>query len=376
MKPVRRAAGVLAAVLVSLVVSQASSAGLRLDPVASGFDSPVFLGSTPVHPKRLFVVEQRGVVKVIRDGRVRSTPFLDIRDLVRSPEDGGGGEQGLLSLAFDPNYGTNRRFFVYFTNVDGDIRVVSFRVGSAFGRADRSTFRRWVSIAHPPATNHNGGQVAFGPDGYLYFATGDGGGGCDPGDVAQDRSSPLGKLFRLNVGVTGATRAQVGYGLRNPWRFSFDPATHDLYIGDVGQNTWEEINRTPSGATGVENYGWNEYEGPDRIACDSGDGLNLWPGTYQKRPIHWYSHSVGCSVTGGYVYRGQAVAEARGRYFFGDYCSGDVWSFVIRNGVKAGFGRHPNLTVPGNLSSFGVGPRGSLYFVSHSGGRVYRLAAA
>jgi glucose/arabinose dehydrogenase len=373
---VRRAAGVYLAALFMAVLTGSSHAALRLDPVARGFDSPVFLGSTPTHPNRLFVVEQRGVVKIIQSGSVRSTPFLDIRDLVRSPKDGGGGEQGLLSLAFDPNYGTNRRFFVYFTNVHGDIRIVSFRVNRAFSRAVRSTFRRWASVAHPPATNHNGGQVAFGPGGYLYFATGDGGGGCDPGDRAQTRSSRLGKLLRLNVSVSGANPVQVGYGLRNPWRFSFDPATRDLYVADVGQNTWEEINRTRYGATGVENYGWNEYEGPYRIACDSGDRLNLPSGTYHKRPIHWYSHSVGCSVTGGYVYRGERIAQARGRYFFGDYCSGRVWSFVIRNGRKEDFGPHPNLTVSGNLSSFGVGPRGSLYLVSHNGGRIYRLASA
>jgi len=331
--------------------------GLTLKRVASGFASPVYVAMAPGERNRLYVVEQPGRIRTVVKGRIVGT-FLDLTRAVSF-----GGEQGLLSMAFHPGYAKNRLFYVNYTDRAGDTRVVEYRA-----RAGRTPVRtRELLRVAQPYTNHNGGQLQFGPDGFLYVGMGDGGDGGDPEARAQNLSSRLGKLLRLDVGEQGAGWELVGYGLRNPWRFSFDRLTGDLYIGDVGQNEWEEIDFTPADSPGLENYGWDAFEGSHEFEPGNLDET----GTLVP-PVFEYDHELGCSVTGGYVYRG-GLAAARGRYFFGDYCSGKIWSFVVRDGRAVDLKTH-RFTVP-LVSSFGEGLGGALYLVSHEG-RIYRLAAS
>jgi glucose/arabinose dehydrogenase len=332
-------------------------ARFRLVRVASGLSSPVHLAAAPGEPGRLYVVEQAGRIRVIQAGRVLSRPFLDIRSIVAS-----GGERGLLSVAFHPRYASNRLFYVDYTDVEGDTRVVEYRA-----RAGGQPVRvRQLLFVDQPYANHNGGQLAFGPDGNLYVGMGDGGSGGDPENRAQNLGSTLGKLLRRNVGATSSSWQVVGYGLRNPWRFSFDRRTGDLYIGDVGQNDWEEIDFTPRSSPGLENYGWDVFEGTHRFEDKSPNSAGRL-----VAPVVEYNHDLGCSVTGGFVYRGSAVPAARGRYFYGDYCSGTIWSFVMQNGRATDRRRHSFRV--GALSSFGEGPGGELYVVSQEG-LIFRLA--
>ena len=357
--------------MVALSVSTGAFAGsadgaLRLVHLADGFERPVHVTTTASEPSRLYVVEQRGVVRLVERGRVRAAPFLDIRSLVSCC-----GEQGLLSLAFHPRYAANGRLYVNYTNRAGDTRVVEYRSDAARTRVRENTARVLLAVDQPYA-NHNGGQVAFGRDGFLYVAMGDGGGGGDPGNRAQDIRTRLGKLLRLNVG-NGVARI-VALGLRNPWRFSVDRASGALWIGDVGQGNREEIDIYRPGARGLENYGWRRYEGSSLFE----------PATRLRRPsrlvmpVHEYATYAdgGCAVTGGFVYRGSLAPSARGRYFFGDYCNGRVSSFALRNGRRRDFRSHASLTVPGNLSSFGETASGELLLVSHGGGRIYRLGSS
>lgn len=342
--------------------SHSSSQQVRLRQFATGFDSPVYVTAPRSEPGNLYVVEQPGVIRVLVGGKLRPQPFLDIRSRVRS-----GGEQGLLSMAFDPNYAKNHRFFVYFNDTSGDVRVFSFRSNGVVGLP--STGVSLLRVNHREFSNHNGGQLQFGPDGLLYAGTGDGGSGGDPHNHSQTLGSRLGKMLRINVNKRGARWQIAGYGLRNPWRFSFDPLTKDLYIGDVGQDTWEEVDvRTPRQWRGLNNYGWHVYEGRSRYT----------PGqTPTKRgtlvfPIVVYSHSQGCSITGGYVYRGKAVPAARGRYFYGDYCSGTIWSLRASGGKLRSGPRKESFTVP-SLSSWGVDAAGELYATSLDG-TIYKLS--
>ena len=335
------------------------SATLRLVPVVtSGLDSPLHLTSTPSEPNRLYVVEQAGRIRVIENGRLLDEPFLDISRLVQA-----GGEQGLLSVAFHPAYEKNRRFYVDYTDVNGDTRVVEYRSDGT--RALPGSARRLLAIDQP-YPNHNGGLVAFGPDGALYVGMGDGGAGGDPEDRAQNMRSRLGKLLRLDPARPARVKI-AGLGLRNPWRFSFDRKTGDLYIGDVGQGSWEEVDFTPRVRLGSTlNYGWDLFEGRARF-----ESTPRGPGRLVS-PIAVYRNGVdGCSVTGGFVYRGTAVASARGRYFYGDFCSGRIWSLRVAGGKATGL-RAESLRVD-QLSSFGEDARGALYLVSLAG-RVYRLA--
>jgi glucose/arabinose dehydrogenase len=322
--------------------------------VASGFDQPVYVAQPKSEPGRLYVVERPGGIVTLAGGKRRT--FLDIRSRVES----GYTEQGLLSVAFHPSYAKNHLFYVYYTNKNGDIEIDSFR--SRSGTAVASSRRQLLVVNHRAADNHDGGQLQFGPDGRLYAGTGDGGSGGDPPDNSQNLSRRLGKLLRLNRG-----RWQIyAYGLRNPWRFSFDRANGDLYVGDVGQGSWEEIDYRRHGATGLVNYGWSAYEG---LVPYTPSRLNH-TGTLVK-PVQVYSHSGGnCSVTGGYVYRGKAVSAARGRYFYGDYCTGTVWSLRIVAG-RAVDNRREATQVSG-LSSFGQAANGELYAVSLGGG-LYKL---
>jgi glucose/arabinose dehydrogenase len=346
----------------AVAAAQAESAlRLRLVRVASGFEGPVQVVSTRSEPDRLYVVEQVGRIRVIVRGRVRAAPFLDIRDLVRS-----GGEQGLLALAFHPRYGANRKLYVHYTDRNGDTRVVQYR---SDGRRVLERTRRELLFVDQPYTNHNGGQLTFGPGGFLYLGLGDGGGGGDPENRAQRLSTKLGKILRRNVNRASSRWRIVGYGLRNPWRFSFDRQTGDLYIGDVGQNAWEEVSFTRRGSAGLENYGWDVYEG--RVIYER---KRPNPAGRLVRPIAVYPLSgAHCAVTGGFVYRGSRMPALRGRYFYGDYCSGTVWSLRVAGGRATGLRREP-FTVA-FLSSFGESARGELHLVSHRG-TIYRLGAS
>ena len=355
-----RSAVVLALAL--LVVAAGASAradSLHLVRVAY-FEAPVYATTAPGEPQNLYVVEQAGRIRVLSGGRIRSTPFLDIRRLVLS-----GGELGLLSVAFHPDYQTTHLFYVDYTDQAGDTHVVRYR--SSGGRAVASSAQRLLFVKDF-AGNHNGGQLQFGPDGRLYWGNGDGGGGGDPQHNGQTLARPFAKIMRLNVDVPRPRWTLVAYGLRNPWRFSFDRANGDLYIGDVGQGSWEEIDFLRRGLATLANFGWNRFEG--RHLYDPATKL-LTRGVYHA-PVAEYSHSDGCSVTGGYVYRGEQVASARGRYFYGDYCSGFVWSLRVAGGKAVGVRREP-FTVDG-LSSFGEDAAGELYLMSVQSGNLYRLA--
>ena len=333
------------------------AAGLRLERVATGLASPVHVAAPRSEPRRLYVVEQEGRILVHENGRVRPQPFLDIRDRVTA-----GGERGLLSVAFHPRYGSNRRFYVNYTDVNGDTRVVEYRSNGR--RALPGTARLLFRLAQPYG-NHNGGQLAFGRDGRLYVGMGDGGSAGDPENRAQDLGTLLGKLVTINVDRRGAKPQIAASGLRNPWRFSFDRATGDLWIGDVGQSSWEEINFTPRAQLpGLENYGWDVYEG--RAVYEQKEpsrGALVFP-------VHVYGREQGCTVAGGFVYRGRALPRTRGRYFFGDYCAGTVWSLRRVGGEVRQLRREP-FRVP-SLVSFGEDANGELYLVSLQGS-IFRL---
>jgi glucose/arabinose dehydrogenase len=333
---------------------------LHLRLVLSGLQEPTFVGAPPSEPGRLYVVERPGVIRVLVNGRLRPQPFLDIRSRVGDSD----SEQGLLSVAFHPRYATNHRFFVDYTDKSGDTRVVEFRSNGTVALPGSA---RQVLFVNQPYSNHNGGQLQFGPDGKLYVGMGDGGSGGDPNNYAQNLGSRLGKLLRLNVDKAGTSWQIAGYGMRNPWRFSWDRATRDLYIGDVGQGAWEEVDlRTPAQQRGLNNYGWRVYEGRARYTA----GQKVNPRGRLVFPITAYSHSAGCSITGGYVYRGKAVPAARGRYFYGDYCQGTIWSLRAVNGKLRGVRREPFKV--SNLSSFGEDAGGELYAVGLSG-ELYKL---
>jgi len=330
---------------------------VRLVRVSNDVSAPTHLAAAPGEPGRLYVVEQEGRIVIVGRRRVLSRPLLDIVDLVRS-----GGEQGLLSVAFHPDYESNRLFYVDYTDVDGNTRVVEYRARS--GRDPART--RELLFVEQPYSNHNGGQLAFGPDGRLYVGMGDGGGGGDPENRAQDLGDRLGKLLSVDVADPGASWRIEGYGLRNPWRFSFDRLTGDLYIADVGQSAWEEIDFLPRGSAGLENYGWDILEGNETFEDEEPN-----PRGRLVPPILQYSHEEGCSVTGGFVYRGEAIPSAYGHYFYGDYCSGLVWSFAVRDGKATDERRHPFQVE--SLSSFGEDLDGELYLLSLDG-EIFRLA--
>ena len=354
-----RSSGEVSPTVARPVPTQTSEQGplrLRLTPVASGLDAPVDVTSTPSEPDRLYVVEQAGRIRTIDGGELSPRPFLDITGDVQA-----GGEQGLLSVAFHPNYESNRLFYVDYTDLNGDTRVVEFQSRDDAGPARK----RELLFVDQPYANHNGGQLAFGPDGRLYVGMGDGGGGGDPEERAQNLSERLGKLLSLDVDAPGSDWRIEGYGLRNPWRFSFDRQTGDLWIGDVGQGQWEEIDHTPRDSPGLENYGWDVYEGSHLFEDKKPNSEGRL-----VMPVAEYSHEHGCSVTGGFVYRGDAIPAAQGRYFYGDYCSGNVWSLSLR-GATAAVRRHP-FHVPA-LSSFGEDANGELYLVSIEG-KIFKLA--
>jgi glucose/arabinose dehydrogenase len=342
-----------------LAGASARSAALHLVPVAK-FAAPIYATSAPGEPGKLYVVEQAGRILVLENGSISPTPFLDVRSKVKS-----GGEQGLLSVAFDPAYATTHRFYVDYTDTNGDTRIFQYRSNGTV--AIPSSAKQLVFVKDF-APNHNGGQLQFGPDGRLYWGNGDGGGGGDPEHNGQNLGRPFAKIMRLNINASKPRWQLYAYGLRNPWRFSFDSATGDLYIGDVGQDKWEEVDYLKKGTPALVNFGWNHFEGTH--IYDASTQL-LTRGKYHA-PVVEYPHTEGCSVSGGYVYRGKAVPAAAGRYFYGDYCTGTIWSLRIVNGRATGVRREP-FTLKG-LSAFGVDSNGELYLMSVDSGELDRLA--
>jgi glucose/arabinose dehydrogenase len=340
----------------SAAPARPAAAALELRQVASDLEGPLHVAAPRSEPDRVYIVEQVGRIRVLEKGRLLDQPFLDIRNLVQS-----GGEQGLFSIAFHPRYAQNRRFYVQYTDVNGDTRIVEYR---SSGTRALTGSRRQLFFQRDPYGNHNGGQLAFGPDGKLYGSVGDGGAGGDPEDRAQNMASLFGKLFTIDVDRAGAKPQVVALGLRNPWRFSFDRANGDLYIGDVGQNSREEIDYTPRRSPGLENYGWDVYEGSRRFEDKKPSRGRL------VFPIAEYGRSDGYSVTGGFVYRGKAIPSFRGRYIYGDYGSGTIWSLRVVGG-KATEKRRESIQVD-ELSSFGEDAAGELYATSLSGS-VYRI---
>ena len=349
--------------------------GARLQEIVSGLSSPLYLTAPPGDAARLFIVEKTGVTRIIKDGVLLTDPFLDLSSRVS-----GGGEQGLLGLAFDPDYATSGRFIVHFTDLAGNTTLSRFQVSANPDVADPAS-ELVILAATQPFGNHNGGQVAFGPDGFLYLGLGDGGGGGDPGNRGQDLSDLLGSILRLDVRSTepyavppdnpfvlsGAPEVW-SYGLRNPWRFSFDRATGDLYIADVGERAWEEIDvSTPAeGAGKGANYGWNIMEGTHCFLASGCDqtGLTL--------PVLEYSHQEGCSITGGYVYRGSAIPALQGLYFYADLCQRWVRSFRYAGGAATEHTEWPSLMPTGPVLSFGEDASGELYILDESG-RVSKI---
>jgi glucose/arabinose dehydrogenase len=365
----------------SATTSPSAGLAVTLEPFVDGLDSPLAVVNADDGSNRLFVVEQGGTIRIVKDGALLPQPFLDV-----SSEISAGGEQGLLGLAFHPNYPTDPRFFVNYTDTSGDTHVASFTVDrSNPDRADPGSEKELVFVDQPYA-NHNGGGLQFGPEGDLYIGLGDGGSGGDPHENGQKLSTKLGKMLRIGVdGTTGdlayaipadnpfagrsdADPAIFAYGLRNPWRFSFDRATGDLWIGDVGQGAWEEIDVARKGTSG-QNFGWNRMEGSHCFrpaeSCDR-SGITL--------PVAEYGHDQGCTVIGGYVYRGTAQPALAGGYLFGDYCSGTIWA-IDPSGDQP---REPTVvgSMDGSLSSFGEDEAGELYATDISGGRLLKVTAS
>jgi glucose/arabinose dehydrogenase len=349
--------------------------GARLQEIVAGLSSPLYLTAPPGDVARLFVVEKTGAIRIIKDGVLLTDPFLDLSSRIASV-----GEQGLLGMAFDPDYATSGRFVVHFTDLAGNTTLSRFQVSANPDVADAAT-ELVILTAAQPFSNHNGGQVTFGPDGFLYLGLGDGGGSGDPDNRGQDLSDLLGSILRIDVRSTepytvppdnpfaqSAVPEVWSYGLRNPWRFSFDRATGDLYVADVGEGLWEEINVSiPAEGVGKgANYGWNIMEGSHcfrESACGQ-TGLTL--------PVFEYSHDEGCSITGGFVYRGSAIPALQGHYFYADYCQGWVRSLRYSAGVVTDQTEWPSLVPGGPVLSFGEDALGEIYVLDESG-RVSKI---
>ncbi len=355
---------------------------ISLSPVASGFANAIGVSSAP-GDARLFVIRQTGQVVVVSGGKAVGM-FLDISGRLSCC-----GERGLLGLAFHPQYATNGRFFVRYTTPAGDVRVSEFHVSTDSNKADAASEKVILTIPHPSFGNHNGGRIEFGPDGYLYIGTGDGGSGGDPNNHGQDLNTLLGKMLRLDVdhaagglpyaipgsnpfvGQTGKRGEIWSYGLRNPYTFSFDRETHDLWIADVGQDAYEEVDRATAASGGGKgvNYGWSVREGNHCYKPAAGcttDGLTA--------PLAEYAHgsgdSIGCAIIGGYVYRGSAQPQLYGRYFFGDYCSGRIWDVAAAGSAQQ---TPQELLQSGfQITGWGQDANGELYLAA-TNGVLYRL---
>ena len=351
-----------------------SAPGIRLTRVVTGLESPVYL-TAPAGDGRLFVVEQRGRIRIVEGGKLVTAPFLDITGRVSF-----GGERGLLSMAFHPQYASNGLFYVNYTDRAGDTRVERYHVSADAARADVRSARLVITIEQP-YSNHNGGHILFGPDGMLWIGMGDGGSANDPQSHGQNPQTLLGDLLRIDVdrgdpyGIPEGNpfaRSRAGRpeiwapGLRNPWRFWIDPPSRLLYIADVGQNRWEEINAAPYDRPGL-NYGWNVMEGKHPLRGGAEEG-RFTP------PVVEYSHGDGCSITGGVVYRGRRIPALRGHYLYSDYCSGWLRSFRYDGTAVHDAREWPRIHVPG-ATSFGVDSAGEVY-VMGQGGDVFRIEPA
>ena len=356
---------------------------LGLTRLPGTFSSPVLVANAGDGSGRLFIVEQGGRIRILDAGTVLATPFLDIHTKVSCC-----GEQGLLGLAFHPQYASNGRFFVYYTDTAGTIVVAEYHRNPSNANLALTTETTVLRIGHPSFTNHNGGMLAFGRDGTLFIGTGDGGSGGDPGNHAQRLTYALGKILRINinhwasglhysnppsnpyVGRSGDDRIWA-YGFRNPWRFSFDRANGDLWVGDVGQDRYEEIDRATraSGLGRARNYGWKVLEGRACYSPSSGCSTSG-----KTAPITVYTHSNGCAVVGGYVARGAKYPAMIGAYLFSDYCSGRIWALKA-NGASS---QTPVLIKSSGLmvSAFGEGENGTLYVADLAGGGIYELVGS
>lgn len=373
--------GVISVLLLLLLgCSPASGPGegwpqIGLQKVVDGLERPLYVTHAGDGSGRLYILEQPGRVRVLEDGRLLETPFLDLTDRVLSR----GNEQGLLGLAFSPDFRESGIFYIHYTGrPDGRTVLSRFRLRDGDPRRGDAASEEVLLTVEQPYANHNGGALLFGPDGYLYLALGDGGSAGDPENRAQNLDSLLGKILRLDVSqpgpyrippdnpfVGGQGREEIwAYGLRNPWRISFDRATGDLYIADVGQNAIEEVNFQPAGSPGGENYGWRVWEGSRRYAQGEAPGAVF--------PVAEYTHAEGgCSITGGYVYRGQAIPALVGIYLYGDYCTGYIWGLKQQDGQwQTGWLLDTSL----NITSFGEDEAGEVYVVDR-GGAIYRVVA-
>ncbi|HEX2627004.1 MAG TPA: PQQ-dependent sugar dehydrogenase [Candidatus Limnocylindrales bacterium] len=362
-------------------VAAPTSARIRLALRASNLSEPVFVTSARDGTGRLFIVEQTGKIRIYKNGVVLSTPFLSIGSQVSK-----GSEQGLLGLAFSPGYSTNRKLYVNFTDLNGDTVIREYKASSTNPNVVATSTARTIMKIAQPYDNHNGGMLAFGPDGYLYIGTGDGGSGGDPGNRAQSKTTLLGKMLRINVNSSTSTRNYVvpssnpyvgiaGWdeiwqlGLRNPWRFSFDRATGNLWIGDVGQDSWEEIDRAVKTSTGAGrgvNWGWHVLEGTHCYSPSTGcstSGMTM--------PVAEYDHSGRCAVTGGYVYRGTGIPALVGGYVFADFCSGEIW--VIDSTAARPATPTRLLDTSMTISSFGENQAGELYVLDRGAGKMYAI---
>ena len=377
----------LTALMVLLTVGAAARAesGYHLELVATDLVEPVHVTHAGDGSGRLFIVERAGVVKIVAGGAVLPQPFIDISLLVGDAF----LEQGLLSIAFHPDFEISGEAFLSYTDLAGQNVIARYRVSGDDPNALDPTTAEILFTQTQIFLNHNGGQLAFGPDGYLYFGIGDGGTANDPAFMGQNTQTLLGTILRLDVdalpagyvvpsdnpfvGDPAAADEIWAYGLRNPWRFSFDRGTGDLYIADVGQNQWEEVNIQSAASTGGENYGWNRYEGTHEFQAEV-----IPPHTPYVFPMLEYDHSEGCSITGGHVYRGSALPALEGTYVFGEYCAGTIWGMTESDGVH---GKTVLIDSGLGISSFGEDEAGEIY-VAHLGlaldapGAVYRIVAA
>ena len=347
--------------------------------VVGGVIRPVDIVNAGDGSGRLFILQQVGVIRVLQDGQLLAEPFLDLRDRVGSA----ANEQGLLGIAFHPQFSRHGYFYVNYTDYSGDTVIARFTAPageSGFRPAGDASSELILLRVDQPAANHNGGQLQFGPDGYLWIGLGDGGGQGDPNGYAQSPDSLLGKLLRIDVDAQqpyaipadnpfaggGGAPEIYALGLRNPWRFTFDRLTGDLFIADVGQNRWEEIDYLPEGFSGAPlNYGWNIREGAHPYRDIPTDAL-------LTDPIHEYSHDAGCSITGGVVYRGEDIPGYRGIYLFGDYCSGTLWGLIPA--ADGGWQTQVLFQTGFKMAAFGEDEAGEVYLLDLNGG-VYKLTA-
>lgn len=387
-----RAAVLAGAIVIALLLSEgtvfesrfAQSTEITLQPVVSGLSEPVGVTSARDGTRRLFVIEQGGTIRIVKSRRLRERPYLDISSKVST-----GNEQGLLGIAFHPRFEDNRRFYIDYTNTDGNTVIAEYRQSRLRPNRAAVSSARVVLGFQQPFSNHNGGDLQFGPDGYLYIASGDGGGAGDPQGNGQRLDTLLGKILRIDVdkdrdgrgyGIpsdnpfrdTPGARGEIwSHGFRNPWRFSFDRQTDAMWIGDVGQGRLEEIDYEPADSGGGTNWGWNIKEGTDcyigAAECEAASAT-----ADLTDPIAEYSHDLGCAVVGGYVYRGNRYPELKGTYFFSDNCSGTIWSLDASNHspqeevVRLESGRA--------VTSFGETGSGEVLVVDH-GGHILKLQA-